>query len=276
LPFENSSASSFSEAINRGFSKQSIGYDEADRSNIILLDLRHQVYKHVEQYLSPDSYILELNAGTGLDAHYFVSKGHRVHATDLADGMVNQIRLKISSSDHSDRFTCQQVSFANLDTITTRNFDCVFSNFGGLNCIQDLSLVSRHLPSLIKPGGHVTWVIMPPVCPGELLWILKGNFSKALRRLGKNGTLAHVAGEHFPTYYHSLKNVRSALGSSFKLLRSEGLAALSPQPHLSKFASIHPGIYKLLRRTDAFLKDRFPFNRWADHIIVTFQYRPEQ
>lgn len=236
--------------------------------------MRHQVYAHVEKYLAPESHILELNAGTGLDALYFVSKGHRVHATDLSDGMVNQIRVKISSNEYSDRFTCQQLSFANLDKITTRNFDCVFSNFGGLNCIQDLSLVTRHLPSLIKPGAHVIWVIMPPVCPWELLWVLKGKWRLAFRRLNKNGTLAHLEGEHFQTFYHSLSNIRSAFGSSFRLLRCEGLAALSPSPHLHKFAAGNPRFYKLLRRVDASVKDRFPFNRCADHIIVTFKYRP--
>jgi ubiquinone/menaquinone biosynthesis C-methylase UbiE len=272
LSLNNISENTAQQAVNRAFSKQSAGYDEADNSNIILRDLRAQVYGHLEKYLSPSSNILELNAGTGIDAMYLASKGHRVHATDLSDGMVEEIRSKIARNNLSGQLTCQQLSYENLDQVRGKKFDYVFSNFGGLNCIQDLSLVTRHLPSILKPAAYVTWVIMPPVCPLELLWVFKGKWQKAFRRLDKNGTLAHVEGQFFKTYYHSLRNVRSALGPSFKFIRSEGLAALSPQPHSRDFPLKHPKIYRLMRLVDTGVKDSLPFNRWADHIVATFQY----
>lgn len=122
MSFENDSQDSFSEAINRAFSKQSYVYDQSDRSNIVLQDMRHQVYAHVENYLVPESHILELNAGTGLDALHFISAGHQVHATDLSDGMISQVRSKISKHDHSNRLTCQQLSLNQLDKIHLKNF----------------------------------------------------------------------------------------------------------------------------------------------------------
>lgn len=204
---------------------------------------------------------------------YFVSEGHRVHATDLSDGMISAIRSKISANNFSDQLTCQQLSNENLDQVSLKNFDYVFSNFGGLNCIQDLSLVTRHLPMLLKPGAYVTWVIMPPFCLWELLWVFKGKWRQAFRRWNKNGTLAHLEGEYFKTYYHSLRKIRSAFGPSFKLIESEGLAAVSPQPHHGDFPLKHPKLYWMMRSVDARIKNRFPFNRWADHIVVTFQYR---
>lgn len=274
MSFQKDSPTAFHEAINRGFSRQSNDYDHSDQSNQVLQDMRHQVYAHVEKYLRPESYILELNAGTGLDALHFISAGHRVHATDLSDGMIRQIRSKISENDLSAQLTFQQVSFDQLDKVYLKNFDYVFSNFGGLNCIQDLSLVSQHLPPLLKPNAFLTWVIMPPVCPWELLAIFKGRWKHALRRLNKNGTLAHLEGEYFKTYYHSLKNIRSALGPSFTLIGLEGLAALSPQPYHKEFPVKHPEFYNALRKLDGWCHSTFPFNRWADHIMVTFQYKP--
>ena len=275
MPVKDGPVDTFSDAINRGFSKQSVTYDEADARNKILHDLRRQVYAHAEKYLKPGSHILELNAGTGLDALYFVSKGHHVHATDNSDGMMNQIESKISSHDHAGKLTCQRLSYENLDQVTFNSFDFVFSNFGGLNCIQDLNQVTRHLPHLLKPGAYVTWVIMPPVCLWELLWIFKGEWKKAFRRLQKNGTLTHLEGEYFNTYYHSLRKIRAALGPSFQFLETEGLAALSPPPHCDYIPSRYPSLYHKLRKADAWFKDFFPFNRWADHIIVTFRYTPE-
>jgi methylase of polypeptide subunit release factors len=82
--------------------------------------------------------ILELNAGTGSDAAYFADKGFLVHATDVADGMVNAIKEKAARLP--ERLTVQQLSFTELESVEGAPFDLVFSNFGGLNCIPDLRL----------------------------------------------------------------------------------------------------------------------------------------
>ncbi|HEY8511505.1 MAG TPA: class I SAM-dependent methyltransferase [Cyclobacteriaceae bacterium] len=262
------------EALERAFSKQSVVYDRDDARNIILRDLRKQVYEHVEQFISPGSRILELNAGTGIDAIYFARAGHTVLATDASRGMIDQIKRKIAIDNPGQRLTCRRLSYENLDLIEGTRFNYVFSNFGGLNCTPDLSRITRHLPVLLDAGAHLTWVIMPPVCPWEILGAFKGNGSKAFRRLTKGGALSHLEGEYFTTYYHSLNAVRSALGPTFKLVAHEGLAAISPPPHHSNFAGRHPRVYSFLRKADKLVRNHFPFNRWADHIIVTFRYEP--
>lgn len=260
------------EGVNRGFTKQSLAYDDIDKLNPVLLDLRQQVYDHIRRYLKPGSRILELNAGTGIDAVRFATDGHVVHATDLSNGMIAQIKTKIDANHFSDRLTCQQISFEDLDLIPEKNFDHVFSNFGGLNCTPDLSRVTRHLPSLLKRGAYVTWVIMPPVCPWELLQLLKGNWTQAFRRWKKNGALAHVEEEYFKTYYHSLKRIRKAFGPAFRFIEVEGLAALSPPPHRGDIPLKNPRLYRFLRGVDARVRFSFPFDRCADHIIVTMQH----
>src|SRR5690606_33506571 len=262
------------EAVERAFSKQSVVYDRDDARNIVLRDLRRQVYGHVERFISPGSKILELNAGTGIDAMYFARAGHTVVATDVSNGMIAQIERKIALANLEQRITCRRVSYEHLDQITGTKFSYVFSNFGGLNCTPDLSRVTRHLPALLEPGGLLTWVIMPPICPWEILGILKGNGTKAFRRLKKNGTPSHLEGEYFITHYHTLRAMRLALGPSFRLLAHEGLAAVSPPPHHSEFAARHTRLYSILRKADKLVRNHFPFNRWADHIIVTFRYDP--
>lgn len=261
------------EAINRGFSKQSAHYDHDDQINRVLQDLRHQVYAHVEKYLKPASRILELNAGTGLDALYFVSKNHRVHATDISDGMVSEIKRKIHDNKLAQELTCQQLSYTDLNHLEERDFDYVFSNFGGLNCLQDLSAVTRHLPPLLKDGAYLTMVIMPPFSLWELGWTLRGDLKKAFRRLRPNGTIAHVEGEYFRTWYHSLARIRKKLPHTFRLVASESLALVSPPPHRQEFPIKHHKLYNLLRTSDRLLGHLYPFNRCGDHIITTFQYR---
>jgi hypothetical protein len=84
----------------------------------------------------------------------------------------------------------------------------------------------------------------------------------------KDGVMAHVDGEHFRTWYHSLKDVRRAFGNCFEFIQSEGLAALSPPPHKTNFIA-----YNFSRKIDRVLNRSFPFDRWADHIIVTFRLK---
>jgi ubiquinone/menaquinone biosynthesis C-methylase UbiE len=258
--------------VNRAFSKQSIHYDENDESNLILRDLRKQVYDHVDAFVHPRSEILELNAGTGIDALRLVHAGHRVHAIDVAEGMIAKLKSKIQKNSVHDSLTCELLSYTDLHKIKDRKFDYVFSNFGGLNCIDDLKRVTSSLPALLNDGAFVTLVIMPPYCLWELSGILRGSPS-AFRRLKKDGTKAHLEGEYFQTYYHSLKNIVASFGADFSLVRTEGLAALSPPPHRPDIPAKHPKLYSMLRRFDNVFRNAFPFNRCADHIIVTFRYR---
>ncbi|MFM9840622.1 MAG: methyltransferase domain-containing protein [Cyclobacteriaceae bacterium] len=261
-------------SVNRAFSKQSINYDADDKENRVLQDMRQQVYDHVSVFIKKESKILELNAGTGIDALYFVQKGHTVHATDLSDGMIAQIKNKIASHSLENKFTCQQLSYDQLNQLKGNKFDYVFSNFGGLNCIDDLSKITTHLPDIMNQGGYVTWVIMPPICLWEFLWIFKGHGKQAFRRFLKNGVMAHLEGEYFKTYYFSLSQIKEAFGAKFKFIKSEGLCALSPPPSKSDFPLKHPILYRSLRKLDSVVKKSFPFNRWGDHIIVTFQFKP--
>jgi len=256
------------EIVNRAFSKQAANYDAADRANPILTAWRQQVYTHVNQFLKPSSFILELNAGTGIDAVHFAEAGHRVHAIDVAEGMVAQLQKKLIGLS----LTCQQLSFEDLHFLSVDSVDYVFSNFGGLNCTDDLSKVTRYLPFIVKPGGFVTFVIMPPVCLWEWLWIFKGHGKKAFRRLNKNGVQAHLEGEYFQTYYHSVNDIKKAIGEKFKIVACEGLGVFSPPPSKAEFVSDHPLLYKALIGVDESMRQRFPFNRWADHTIVTFQF----
>lgn len=258
------------ESVNRAFSKQSADYDAHDEANPILRDMRQQVYRHLGKFLKPNSNILELNAGTGIDALHLISLGHRVHAIDIADGMIEQIGKKQSTYDLAACLTFQRLSYAELDRIEGKKFDYIFSNFGGLNCIRDLPLITKHFPDLLKKGSRITLVIMPRLCPWELVTILKGNMN-AFRRLKRNGVLAHLEGEYFQTYYHSLNDIKKAFGPRYEFLKSESLGIFSPQPHQVFLAENHPGIYNSLRKVDAALRNHFPFNRWGDHIIVTFE-----
>ena len=256
--------------VAAAFTKQSGRYDQDDIDNPVLRAWRQQVYRHVERYVKPGSSILELNAGTGIDALYFAKRGHRVHATDISEGMIEQIRKKIADHNTGNNLTFQQCSFEHLDRIDQGPFNYVFSNLGGLNCTENLVRVTRNLPQLLHQGAIVTWVVMPPIAPWEILSLFNGN-RDAFRRLKRYGTAAQVEGITFRTWYHSVTAIRKALGPAFKKLRSESLGLISPPPS-SGIPGTYPRLDRFLSGIDFVLHNKFPFNRWGDHVIVSFRY----
>lgn len=260
--------------VKKAFSKQSEIFDEYEEGNEILKWMRSVTRRHVQRYLKNGDSLLELNAGTGLDAVYFAKSGYKIHCTDISEGMLSQLSKKIQENNLSDLISFQNLSFDQLNKLNQKSFDYIFSNFGGLNCAKDLKDVFKYFPNLLNPGGKVTLVTMPVISPWEIILALKGNIKTAFRRFHKKGVEANVEGIKFRTYYFSVGKVIKALGKNFKILEIQGLGSVSPPPFMENFPRKLPGIYKSLTKLDEKFSQSFPFNRWADHFILTAEYRP--
>ncbi len=259
------------EQINLAFSQQSRFFDAYEEENEILKWMRVRIREHLLKHLVKNASILELNAGTGLDAVFLAGMGFHVFCTDISEGMILKLAEKVHSGGLEKLISYRRLSFTNLLQLGNVQFDHIFSNFGGLNCTNDLQPVFSQFQKILKPGGKVTLVIMPRVCLWELALLLKGNFKVAFRRFTKKGILANIEGIKIPTYYYSVKNVVDALGPKFKVIDLQGLASVSPPPYMKNFPHRFPRLYKLLTLLDIELSHHFPFNRWADHFILTAQ-----
>jgi len=122
---------------------------------------RNLIRNEVGLFLKPKHKILELNSGSGIDAVYFAQKGHEVLATDIAAESEIYITQKIETLK-LNRLKFEKCSFTNLKKLENNNFDYIFSNYGGLNCIDNLLLVFEQFDALLLPKGYVSLVIMPP------------------------------------------------------------------------------------------------------------------
>ncbi len=261
--------------VAKGFSGKAVEYDSFGPTEVNIERMRQKVYAHVERYLQPDDSILEINAGTGIDAAHFALRGHPVHAIDIAPGMVAAIAEKVTRFELQDRLTYCDCSFTDLACLVENApYHYVFSNFGGLNCISDLGEVARFIPQVLYPGGRLTWVVMPPFCPWDLVHLIHGDFRSATRRFHLNGTLAHVEGEHFQVHYFSPEQILDALGKYFTLLRLEGLSIFAPPADRRGFPKRYPHLYRSLVRMDDWVALMPPFNHWGDFYILTAEYNP--
>jgi ubiquinone/menaquinone biosynthesis C-methylase UbiE len=257
----------------KAFSKQAAIFDQYDASNTIIQYKRRRVRERVERELSPGSAILELNAGTGQDSVYFAALGHRVHATDIAPGMLEALRKKVEAQQLTGRVTQELCSFTRLDRLHERGpYDLIFSNFAGLNCTDELDKVLRSFPPLLKPGGRAVLVILPPFCLWETLLLFKGKFRTAFRRFFAGaGVRSRVEGHYFKCWYYSPAYVTRCLRDSFEVTGLEGLCTLVPPSYIEHFAERYPGLYRLLCKKEDRDKGSWPWRNIGDYYIITLR-----
>lgn len=255
----------------KAFSKQSSDFDLIEDENLILQYMRQRIHDHCLNYFPLKAKILETNCGTGIDATFFANLGMKVLATDIAPGMVNQLNLKISNLKLDKLIKTQLCSYTELPKFDDGPFDVVFSDFGGLNCIQDLTPFVEGVKRNLKSGGIVTLVVMPKICPWEIILALKGNFSVAFRRFKKDGAISHLEGEYFKTFYFTPSYIREVFGKEFSLVSLEGLCSAVPPPYFETFPIKFRNAFNILKRIESRVKFIYPFNRFADHIIITLR-----
>jgi ubiquinone/menaquinone biosynthesis C-methylase UbiE len=253
------------------FSKQSSVFDQLYTENTIVNYKRQRVREHVLQYLRRSGTILELNSGTGEDALFFAKKGHHVHATDLSEGMQQQLMKKVELSKMGRMITNERCSFTGLQQLQHKGpYDHIFSNFAGLNCTGDLDKVLSSLSPLLKPGGVVTMVILPKFCLWEILLVFKGKFRTAFRRIfSKNGQKAHLEGTYFTCWYYNPSYVINCMKDSYSLLSVEGLCTVVPPSYIEGFAEKHPLAYRLLKKAEEKLRYSWPWKYIGDYYIIS-------
>jgi len=255
------------------FSKQSVIFDDLYSSNTIVNYKRARVRAHISPYLKPNSHILELNSGTGEDALYFASQGHFVHATDISEGMQQVLKGKVANARMGNAVTNEICSFTNLKQLQNRGpYYAIFSNFGGLNCTNELHKVLSELPNLLKPSGTATLVIIPPFCLWETLLIFKGKFKTATRRFfSKNGRIAHVEGQYFKCWYYSPGYVKKHCPPDMQIINIEGLCTIVPPSYIEGFAEKHPAKFAWLKGWEGRLKHTWPWRNMGDYFVVTLR-----
>lgn len=260
-------------AAAEAFNRQAPLFDELYGEDAIIKYKRQRVRDHLSSFLLPQSRILELNAGTGEDAIYFGRMGHDVHATDISPLMQEVLREKVKYAQLENKVTSEIRSFTDLDKLHDAGpYDCIFSNFAGLNCTGRLDRVLASFDRLLKPGGIVTLVVLPRFCTWELLLLFKGKFKTALRRLrGIKPASAHIEGQIFQCWYYNPSFIRRNMAPHFDQLALEGLCTIVPPSYIAGFADKYPRTFRFLKKWEGRLKHRWPWRSTGDYYMITFR-----
>jgi ubiquinone/menaquinone biosynthesis C-methylase UbiE len=198
------------------FDRLAAQYDEVWTSSPAGRWQRDAVWRHVDPLIRRGDRILDLGCGTGEDAVHFGELGGQVLALDVSPAMVRVAR---------DKGVNARVLPIEGSHIFAVAFDLVFSNFGALNCISDLSALHDTLARLVRKNGHLVICLMGRFCFWESArHVLRGEFKKAVRRWpGEALTSAGLR-----VFYPSAKQVRQALLPGFDLLADIGIGVSVP------------------------------------------------
>ena len=248
-------------------------YDETFTYSQIGQAQRKAVWNELVQAFRPGDNVLEVGCGTGVDACYLAENGVQVIACDASTQMINLATRRIHERG-LDKFVKPVILRAeDVSALSTQSFEGAFSNFGALNCIEDLPRFARDLARLLKPGARVLLCWMGRYCLWEMMWYLaQGNRQKAFRRLRRNQTTASLGGGAFVSvHYPSIRSLGRTFAPEFKIKSIKGIGLTVPPSYLEHWAADHPRLIGLGERVDAWMGGCPGTRVLADHILVGFE-----
>src|ERR1700722_8092684 len=182
-------------AYSPPFDAAAIRYDEPFPSSLIGQAQRKAVLNELVNAFHPGDRVLEIGCGTGVDACFLAERGVQVLACDPSSQMIEVATRRIQERGLQKRVTPIVFSAEEITSLHEHElFDGAFSNFGALNCVEDLTRVAGGLARLLKPGASAILCWIGPFCAWETIWYLaQGNRDKAFRRRNRQAITARIA-----------------------------------------------------------------------------------
>jgi hypothetical protein len=149
--------------------------------------------------------------------------------------------------------------------LEARSFDGVLSNFGAINCVQNLPRLIADLAGRLEPGSRLVWVVMGRLVPWEWAWYLaRGEWRKAWRRLQRDG----VSWRGLTITYPTPSEAAALLWPYFKVERMAPLGVVLPPSYAAEWLERSPRSLEVLTRMEHFAHHFGALARCSDHYIL--------
>jgi ubiquinone/menaquinone biosynthesis C-methylase UbiE len=248
------------------------GYDQDFTFSKIGQAQRSAVWKELCRTFHSGDRILEIGCGTGVDACFLAERGVQVVACDSSPAMIRIAARRVRE---------RGVKAVDLRLLTAENlaaiqqeapFDGVFSNFGVLNCVEDLNAVARNLGRLLKPGGTALLCFLGPCCFWEVFWyLLQGKPHKAFRRRHSNVTAELAPGKSIRVSYYGIRTLARIFAPSLRLRSWRGVGLLVPPSYVESLAQRLPAVLKLAEWADLLLAPCPVIRGVSDHVLLKLE-----
>jgi ubiquinone/menaquinone biosynthesis C-methylase UbiE len=249
-------------------------YDETFTTSKIGKAQRSSVWKELEKAFRPGDRVLEIGCGTGIDACFLAERGVSVVACDNSPRMIAVATHRIKESEKKSLVRPHLLAAENISSLRNGgSFDGAFSNFGALNCVEDLEQFANDLATLLKPGATALLCWMGPCCLWEITWYLaRGKPGKAVRRFLRRGVTARLAeGATVRVHYPSARLLARIFAPQFRLVSFKGVGVSVPPSYLETWVNRFPRLFDLSVRADLLLGTCPGIRGFADHILLEFR-----
>jgi len=253
------------------------GYDDRFSHQEIAKFLRAKVHRVAAQSLLGPSRVLEVGCGTGVDACRFAANGHAVMATDPSPAMLEITAHKAAGTPGGTIETAVWDASTPMPMAVQDGgpYDMVFSNFGAINCVRDLSHFGQQIAQVMGGEGVVVLVLMNRWCGMELLLnLMLRNTTNMLRRLKRAPVATLEDGSRLPIWFPSVRAVRKALGPDFTVRTRVPIGVFLPPSELYGSFQKRPRLLRLAKGLDGTLGAVWPLSRLADHTLIALRYCP--
>ncbi|MCU1250223.1 MAG: class SAM-dependent methyltransferase [Edaphobacter sp.] len=254
------------------FDQMARQYDDVFTNSMIGRAQRDTVWNALTQIFHSGDHVLELNCGTGEDALFLARNGVSVTACDTSEQMIQiaSARLRKEAPGAPVRFNLLPTEQIR-DLQPSTQFDGIFSNFSGLNCVLNLKQTAEDLATLISPGAPVLVCLSTRFCLWEMLWfVLHGNFRKAFRRCSGRATAA-VGEFTVDVYYPTVRKLQILFSPSFVLRSCAGIGVTVPPSYVEGWIHNHPKLLSMLRTIDKTISGYPVFRVLGDHVLLHFE-----
>jgi ubiquinone/menaquinone biosynthesis C-methylase UbiE len=247
-------------------------YDEVFTRSLIGQAQRAQVWRVLELAFSPGQRLLEINCGTGEDALFLAQRGLSVLACDSSPRMIRVARSRKSAEAPGADIEFRLLPTERLNQLPRDEFDGAFSNFGGLNCVEDMGTAAAELAKVLKPGAPLVICLANRFCAWEMLWYgVQGNREKAFRRLRQAGVVATLGSARVHVWYPSARELERTFAPWFRLKSYRGIGVFVPPSYLEHWARRHTSLLRICEQLDGAITRWRLSGNFGDHVLLIFE-----
>jgi SAM-dependent methyltransferase len=249
------------------FDVAAISYDEKFTFSSVGIAQRNLVWHYIKRMkLAEHQSILEVNCGTGEDAKRWSNLNKAVKSTDISPKMIELAKSKFPKID-----------FETLDIKEIKNYqenyDLLFSNFGGLNCLpkEKVQIFFTDVHKQLPDHGLMILVIMGKKCLWDRVFLtLKGKWNDRNRRNTESFIDVNVDRTPVKTWYYSPKDIKTLASSQFEVEEVNPIGLFVPPSFLANRFKNKKGLMKFLEFLDRLFSFRFLAN-YADHYLIVLK-----
>lgn len=221
--------------------------------------------------------LLEIGCGTGTETIELMRMGFEITATDISSRMLDQLKLKARDEGLEEQLELVRVKAGEISSLSLGRegplFDGIYSNYGALNCEENIQGISPQISSLMREGCYFVAGIYNRLCISEILaYALTFQLTKAIDRTKRFSMEGHSR-FCIDVYSYTPGEFYSFFKGHFFLRSIEGVPVIIPPSNLVNYVEKFSSHFDLISKIDRRIGSIWPFKYLGDHFLMVMEKR---